>query len=153
MRQVVLDRAESWSEVKPSSPAPLQRLSSLEDIQLSVGRKAHRTIRHGGSSNVGSFPDISNKPKPSIDTTSEIEPNRQFSTLLTDELDAGSSLLHAHVSARTISVDESDMNPLRPCGACLEWLKKIAEVNPEFVIMTFTDVNCEGIYIEQIDAF
>ena len=29
---------------------------------------------------------------------------------------------------RTIIVDESDMNPLKPCGACNEWLKKIAEV-------------------------
>jgi hypothetical protein len=30
----------------------------------------------------------------------------------------------------TILVEEGDMNPLKPCGACSEWLKKIAEVNP-----------------------
>lgn len=44
------------------------------------------------------------------------------------------------------------MNPLKPCGACAEWLKKIAEVNPEFTIITFTDANCEGVYVEQINV-
>jgi hypothetical protein len=31
-----------------------------------------------------------------------------------------------------------DMNPLKPCGACSEWLKKIIEVNPSFSVVTFT---------------
>ena len=39
-----------------------------------------------------------------------------------------------------------DMNPLKPCGACNEWLKKIEESNPYFRILTFTDANCNGIY-------
>ncbi|CAJ1949917.1 unnamed protein product [Cylindrotheca closterium] len=39
-----------------------------------------------------------------------------------------------------------DMNPLRPCGACNEWLKKIAESNPYFQILTFTDADCNGVY-------
>lgn len=52
----------------------------------------------------------------------------------------------------TIIVDESDMNPLKPCGACHEWLKKIAEFNPCFSVVTFTDVNCSGVYIEQIEG-
>ena len=39
-----------------------------------------------------------------------------------------------------------DLNPLRPCGACHEWLKKIAECNPYFQIMTFTDADCNGVY-------
>lgn len=39
-----------------------------------------------------------------------------------------------------------DLNPLRPCGACNEWLKKIAETNPYFQILTFTDMECSGIY-------
>jgi len=50
-----------------------------------------------------------------------------------------------------ITVADSDMNPLKPCGACLEWLKKIAEVNPSFTVVTFTDADCKGIYIEQIE--
>ena len=33
------------------------------------------------------------------------------------------------------------MNPLDPCGACMEWLKKIGEVNPDFKVVTFADSN------------
>ena len=46
----------------------------------------------------------------------------------------------------------SDMNPLKPCGACNEWLKKIAEVNPRFSVITFTDDSCAGVYVEEIDT-
>jgi len=49
---------------------------------------------------------------------------------------------------RTVVVQSSkDINPLAPCGACNEWLKKITESNPYFKIVTFTDANCNGIYI------
>ena len=44
------------------------------------------------------------------------------------------------------------MNPLKPCGACNEWLKKIAEVNPRFSVITFTDDSCAGVYVEEIDT-
>mmetsp|Transcript_19651 Transcript_19651/g.27791 ORF Transcript_19651/g.27791 Transcript_19651/m.27791 type:complete len:730 (-) Transcript_19651:183-2372(-) len=40
-----------------------------------------------------------------------------------------------------------DLNPLRPCGACNEWLKKIAESNPHFKVLTFTDADCNGVYV------
>jgi cytidine deaminase len=50
---------------------------------------------------------------------------------------------------KSIFVQHShDMNPLRPCGACNEWLKKIAECNPYFKIVTFTDGNCHGVYCQ-----
>ena len=52
---------------------------------------------------------------------------------------------------KTIYVEEKDMNPLRPCGACHEWLKKIAEVNPQFRVVTFTDAKIEGVYICNIN--
>ena len=42
---------------------------------------------------------------------------------------------------------KQDINPLSPCGACGEWLKKIAEANPYFKVITFTDVDCNGVYI------
>lgn len=53
-------------------------------------------------------------------------------------------------SSKTIFVEDGDMNPLKPCGSCHEWLKKIAEINPQFSVITFTDFNCTGVYIEQI---
>eukprot|EP00956_Cyclotella_meneghiniana_P005734 scaffold7433_cov77-Cyclotella_meneghiniana.AAC.7 len=40
-----------------------------------------------------------------------------------------------------------DINPLKPCGACNEWLKKIAESNPHFKVLTFTDEDCKGVYV------
>lgn len=49
-----------------------------------------------------------------------------------------------------IHTDEGDLNPLRPCGACQEWLKKISECNPRFTVVTFTDHQCRGIYVNQI---
>ena len=42
----------------------------------------------------------------------------------------------------------SDINPLKPCGACNEWLKKIAESNPYFKVVTFTDADCNGVYVK-----
>jgi hypothetical protein len=50
---------------------------------------------------------------------------------------------------RTVVVNsDADINPLRPCGACNEWLKKIAESNPYFTILTFTDSECSGVYCQ-----
>jgi len=52
---------------------------------------------------------------------------------------------------KTISVHSSeDINPLAPCGACNEWLKKIAESNPYFRVVTFTDTNCKGVYVSPV---
>lgn len=51
----------------------------------------------------------------------------------------------AHVQAEALC-----SNPLKPCGACMEWLKKIAEVNPDFKVITFTDSRCGGVYIEDV---
>lgn len=42
--------------------------------------------------------------------------------------------------------NSKDLNPLAPCGACNEWLKKISESNPYFTILTFTDAECHGVY-------
>ena len=52
---------------------------------------------------------------------------------------------------RTVVVhSQNDINPLAPCGACNEWLKKIAESNPYFKVLTFTDADCNGVYITPV---
>ena len=51
-------------------------------------------------------------------------------------------------SSTVYRADQLDMNPLRPCGACAEWLKKIASVNPDFSVITFTDATCQGFFLE-----
>ena len=53
---------------------------------------------------------------------------------------------------RTIAVQDGDMNPLAPCGACKGWLKKIASVNPQFSVITFTDYECNGVYEEHMEG-
>ncbi|CCI49184.1 unnamed protein product [Albugo candida] len=62
---------------------------------------------------------------------------------------------------RTFSIDDytigesqlskiGDRNPLAPCGACKEWLMKIAEANPSFRVITFENADCHNVYISQI---
>jgi len=45
----------------------------------------------------------------------------------------------------------ADVNPLGPCGACTEWLRKIAEVNPDFKVMTFRDVSCRECFLKEVE--
>lgn len=42
------------------------------------------------------------------------------------------------------------LNPLPPCGSCGEWLKKIAEVNPDFRVITFTDTTCGTVFVKAV---
>lgn len=56
----------------------------------------------------------------------------------------------ASVEAAALLVDSNDRNPLAPCGACKEWLVKIAEANPAFRVVTFENSRCRSVYINQI---
>jgi len=51
---------------------------------------------------------------------------------------------------RVAASTKSHLNPIAPCGACTEWLKKIAEVNPDFTVVTFTDPSCKRLYLRNI---
>jgi hypothetical protein len=48
------------------------------------------------------------------------------------------------------AADKAGLNPLRPCGACKEWLNKIAEVNPGFRVLMFSDVTCDEVYVKEV---
>ena len=45
---------------------------------------------------------------------------------------------------------QTDLNPIAPCGACSEWLKKIAEVNPDFRVLMFEDTSCAKVFVRSI---
>ena len=47
--------------------------------------------------------------------------------------------------------NEGEDNPLSPCGACNEWLKKIAEIQPDFRVVTFTDEFCSNVYVNEVN--
>ena len=68
-------------------------------------------------------------------------PSRQIKTRL--NVDGGVKKQKQAFVLRSVE----DLNPLKPCGSCNEWLKKIAESNPHFKILTFTDTQCNGVYI------
>lgn len=54
-------------------------------------------------------------------------------------------------SRQTVIQEHGELNPLKPCGSCNEWLKKIAEPNPSFKVITFTDSNeLRGIYVSPV---
>jgi cytidine deaminase len=53
--------------------------------------------------------------------------------------------------AEAAGAGETLLNPLDPCGACMEWLRKIAEVNPDFKVITFSDTTCESAIITPIE--
>eukprot|EP00899_Mesostigma_viride_P000388 jgi/Mesvir1/1034/Mv17560-RA.1 len=42
------------------------------------------------------------------------------------------------------------LNPLSPCGACTEWLRKVADVNPDFKVITFQDLDCRDVYVRNV---
>jgi cytidine deaminase len=52
--------------------------------------------------------------------------------------------------ASAFKKDHDDLNPISPCGACNEWLKKIAEVNPDFAVLTTADVSARRWYVKSV---
>ena len=45
----------------------------------------------------------------------------------------------------------STLNPLPPCGACREWLLKIAEVQPDFEVVMFRDYQCREVQRKPVE--
>ena len=50
----------------------------------------------------------------------------------------------------TSGADLAGLNPLRPCGL-QGWLIKIAEVNPGFKVLMFSDVTCEEVFVRGVE--
>ena len=42
------------------------------------------------------------------------------------------------------------LNPISPCGSCMEWLRKINEVNPDFTIITFPNSELDTAYLDPV---
>jgi cytidine deaminase len=57
------------------------------------------------------------------------------------------------IAVLSVCLDKNDsnhLNPLSPCGACLEWLKKIAEFNPDFKVVMFGDTECKSVFVRSV---
>ena len=57
------------------------------------------------------------------------------------------------LSKTSTELTEVALNPLDPCGACMEWLKKISEVNPDFRVLNFTSTSCEKVFVTPIGDY
>jgi cytidine deaminase len=57
---------------------------------------------------------------------------------------------HAHEAHPDSVVLSDERNPINPCGACNEWLKKIAESNPDFRVVTFTSTDCSTCFVKPV---
>ena len=73
--------------------------------------------------------------------------------VLSVSLDPAGATDAVAVSQVTDEVGTVALNPLDPCGACMEWLKKISEVNPDFKVLTFTSTSCEKVFITPIGDY
>jgi len=49
-----------------------------------------------------------------------------------------------------IDQEGNHINPLAPCGVCNEWLLKFAEVNPDFKVLSYSNPNCDSVYVKQL---
>jgi cytidine deaminase len=70
-------------------------------------------------------------------------------SLQNDRSDGSPQVLEANGG----DIAEVALNPLDPCGACMEWLKKISEVNPDFSVLTFTSTSCEKVFVTPIGDY
>ena len=100
------------------------------DLQPSDEKKLSKVIRSVSSPDLSTIPHVRKIRLHNYCTTDNIKANK-----------------FQRKKKRTVLVQEKDRNPLEPCGACNEWLKKIAESNPDFKVITFTDTNCNGVYV------
>ena len=73
----------------------------------------------------------------------ELSPARDVRELEQDEPEAFGLVA-------VVSLAEEEINPLAPCGACREWLLKLAAVNPDFEVLTFPNDRCESVFSERI---
>jgi len=50
----------------------------------------------------------------------------------------------------SLSAASTHSNPLQPCGACCEWLRKITQVCPAFRVVTFLDLSCREVLVKMV---
>lgn len=55
-----------------------------------------------------------------------------------------------HLTAKEVISSLETLNPLAPCGACTEWLRKVSEANPDFRVLTFRDISCDSVFVKSI---
>lgn len=60
------------------------------------------------------------------------------------------NLLRSQIRAVAVLSMRPGRPRLGPCGACNEWLRKVAEVNPDFKLVTFADEDATQLFVEGV---
>jgi|GEM_PF-3954260 len=51
-----------------------------------------------------------------------------------------------------LALKEGSAARLGPCGACVEWIGKVAEVNPDVCVVTFATLDMDRVHVEAVEA-
>jgi len=128
---VIASTSEGGLESTGTSPASSPRAASLSEHYLqSLEQEVQTGLRATSSDNDMRRHVVKSYPKINLNDTTT-----------------------PSATSRVYEVHQQDFNPLKPCGSCAEWLKKIAAVNPDFAVVTFTDASCRGYYVESAALF
>ncbi|CAI5734462.1 unnamed protein product [Peronospora destructor] len=118
-------------------PISVQCSSKVEKASIPTAQTVQRSANGTGR---GRGRGKRRREKMNVNLVSSRKPKRprtfSFDKVAAEEMIHGSSPL--------------DRNPLAPCGACKEWLVKVAEANPSFRVVTFENSRCQNVYINQI---
>ncbi|GLE00543.1 hypothetical protein PINS_up009300 [Pythium insidiosum] len=160
--------ASSVSPANGSSPHHVsQSVASIKerlDTPAPAGSDVARTEEGALNDDAASRREESSGARPETDgTRAPSSPERPAKRTRRHEPNANLSSPRKPKRPRTFSCDDAavealllqaagaeDRNPLAPCGACKEWLLKIAEANPSFRVVTFENARCRSFYINQI---
>jgi cytidine deaminase len=118
-----------------SSDSPNRETTELERTRSKTREKGAAGLIENGESE---------QPTRSLTPAEIMEEERKKQKLLEQEL-----LMMKIRNEQKIGPDEG-RNPINPCGACNEWLKKIAEVNPDFKVITFTSLDCSTVFVKPV---
>jgi cytidine deaminase len=54
------------------------------------------------------------------------------------------------LAVAVLALQEKERARLGPCGSCAEWIRKVAEVNPDVRVVTFADASLERVFVEHL---
>ena len=104
------------------------------------------------SSDHSSDQSINQSISQSINQSTPLPPSQSnFNTLLNRQRVLENELMSMKVRREHATGDDAGRNPIAPCGACTEWLKKIAEVMPDFKVVTFTSTQCDTVFVKSVN--
>ena len=131
----------------------------LTDLTISTAPHTHSPHRSSSSSSLTSLltsptlplTHLSSASSAALDASPSFLPSpTAIRTTIRKQHQLEAELLLMHIRRAQHTGDDEGRNPINPCGACNEWLKKIAEFNPDFKVVTFTSTDCNTVFVKGV---